>query len=73
MESIEIKSKRNIRRKRYQKRLQWKKEMTPTLGLSDGNFFFKNRSLMQCDLHLKFNLKILKINFKSTLFVPAQN
>jgi hypothetical protein len=25
MESIEIKSKRNIRRKRYQKRLQWKK------------------------------------------------
>jgi hypothetical protein len=41
METIEIKSKRNIHRKQYQKRLQLKKEMTPTLGFSFGRFFFK--------------------------------
>ena len=45
MESIEIKSKRNIRRKRYQKRLQLKKEMMPTLGFSYGRFFFKKEAL----------------------------
>jgi hypothetical protein len=72
MESIEIKSKRNIRRKRYRKRLQWKKEMTPTLGFSYGRFFSKKRSLVQSDLHLKNNFKNLKINFKQTLIVPAK-
>jgi hypothetical protein len=72
MESIEIKSKRNIRRKQYQKHLQWKKKMTPTLGLSFGSFFPK-RSLLQSDLDLKNNFKYLKIDFRLTLFVPAGN
>ncbi len=63
MESKEIKSKRNIRRKRYQKCLQWKK-MTPTLGFSFGRIYFKKRSLLLSVLELKNNLKNLKINFK---------
>jgi hypothetical protein len=44
MESIEIKSKRNIRRKRYQKRLQRKKETTPTLGFGFGRIYFKKET-----------------------------
>ncbi len=56
MESIEIKSK-----SRYVgsdiKNVE-KKEMTPTLGLSFGRFFFQKRSLLQSDLDLKNNLNI---------------
>ncbi len=54
MESIEIKSKRNIRRKQYQKRLQWKKEMTPTLGFSFGRIYFKKEIF--CNVFLIWNL-----------------
>jgi hypothetical protein len=46
MESIEIKSKRNIHMKRYQKHLQRKKEMTLTLGFSFGRFGFQKISLL---------------------------
>ena len=57
MESIEIKSKRNIHRKRYRNHLQWKKEMTPTLGLSFGRLFFKKKIFAQSNLYLKNNFK----------------
>ena len=59
MESIEIKSKRNIHRKR-------------TLGFSFGSFFSKNKPFGFV-LDLKNNLKNLKINLKQTLIVPAGN
>jgi hypothetical protein len=72
MESIEIKSKRNIRRKRYQNCLKQKKEMTPILGFGFGRFFF-TKSLLLRVLKLKNNLEILKNNFKLTLTVPAGN
>ncbi len=36
------------------------------------SIFFQKRSLVHCDLGLKFNFKILKINFKQTLTVPAR-
>jgi hypothetical protein len=48
MESLEIKSKRNIRRKQYQKCLKWKKEMMPTLGFIFGRFFFKKEAFCLC-------------------------
>jgi hypothetical protein len=63
MESLEIKSKRNIRRKQYQKHLKWKKEITPTLGFSFGRFFSKKKPFA-CVFDLKDNFKNLKINFK---------
>ena len=72
MESIEIKSKRNIRRKRYRKHLQRKKEMTTTLGFSFGRLFSKNKPFGFV-LDLKNNFKNLKINLKQTLIVPAGN
>ena len=75
MEFIEIKSKRNIRRKRYQKHLQRKKEMTPTLGFSFGGLFFKTKGFAQSDLYLKntFKNKNLKMFFLKTLIVPAES
>jgi hypothetical protein len=63
MESLEIKSKRNVHRKQYQKRLKRKKEMMPTLGFSFGRFFSKKRPFA-CVLDLKDNFKNLKINFE---------
>jgi len=62
MESIEIKSKRNIRRKQYRKHLHWKKEMTTTLGFSFGRLFFKKEFLWGC---------VCVFFFKETLIVPA--
>ena len=46
MESIDIKSKRNIHRKQYGKHLQWKKEMTTTLGFSFGRLFLKKETVV---------------------------
>jgi hypothetical protein len=45
--------------------------MTPTLGFSYGRFIFQKRSVLQSDLDLKFNLKILKIILNQlSLFPP---
>jgi hypothetical protein len=59
MESLKIKSKRNIHRKQYQTHLKWKKEMTPTLGFCFGRFFSKMKPFA-CVLDLKDNFKKFK-------------
>jgi hypothetical protein len=45
--------------------------MSPALGFSNRRFVFQKRSLVLCDLDLKFNFEILKINL--TLLVPAKS